>query len=186
MAQLSATTGFAHASEIAVQNALLFLGSLSREELSTVLSLIEDDILRLYENTNAILTDGGTITYSTTTVSFTESLELHLNSLEAGGAPKVIDLGSTIRTISADGRMIYATVNRSAGTAIITDDAATLPAVDSTNKEIFLIAKRVDSPTLGARLYFRNGTTLNAGDEVLLGSSGSGGSAGYARIFINN
>lgn len=184
MAQIPSTQGNAQGSEIAIQVALAFLGSLSREDLQTVLGLIEDDILRLYEDRNVLLTDGGTITFSTTTVSFTESLKLHINSKEAGGAPTIIDLGSTTRNISADGRMIYATVNRGAGTAVITDDAATLPAVDSSNKEIFLIAKRVDSGTLGPRLYFRNGTALNSGDEVQLGSSG-GGAAGYSRIFIN-
>ena len=44
--------------------------------------------------------------------------------------------------------MIYAVINRTAGTATVTDDSSTLPTVTSADQEVFLIAKRMDSGTV--------------------------------------
>lgn len=164
------------ASDIAVQDALPLLGTSSREELKQVLTNTDADLAKLFEDRNILLVDGGLITYSGTTVSFSEALKLHVNSKIAGGSPTIIDLGSTTRTISASGRMIYAVIDRSLGTATITDDASTLPSVVAANLEVFLIAKRVDAADTTKRLYFRNGTTLNEGQTARLGFGGDLGS----------
>lgn len=165
MAQIPATRGNPQASEIAVQTALPMVGALSREDLQTTLDLANNEIAKLFEDRNIELVDGGIITVNSTatTVAFSSSLKLHVNSLVAGGSPVIIDLASTTRTVSADGRMIYAVINRSAGTAVVTDDSATLPAVTSANQEVFLIAKRV-----GTTIYFRNGFTISAGNSSAL------------------
>lgn len=184
MATIPSTRGNAQASEIAVQDALPLVGSASREDGQTVLDTVDADLARLYEDRNATLTDGGTITFTGTAIQFTENLNLHLNSQVAGGAPTIINLGSADRTVDNDGDMVYATLNRTGGTAVVTADATTLPAVVAANKEVFLIAKRVDTTGGIKRLYFRNGTVLDEGQSVSLGASGSGAGS-YARIFIN-
>lgn len=178
MSVIPNTRGNPQASDIAVQTALPMVGTASREDGQTALSNIDAELAKLFEDRNATLVGGGLITYLGTTVQFTQPLELHLNSKVAGGAPTVIDLTATTRTISATGRMIYAVVNRGAGTAVVTDDAPTLPAVTSTNQEVFLIAKRVDSPEPLQRLYFRTGMALDQGQTARLGSSGSGSGSG--------
>ena len=113
------------------RSALSMIGSAANAELDDILSFIDPELAKLFEDRNILLTDGGQITYTGTSVMFSESLRLSINSQVAGGAPTVIDLGSTTRTISLSGRMIYAVINRLAGTAVITDDAATLPAQTS-------------------------------------------------------
>jgi len=178
MATIPNTRGNPQASDIAVQSALPLNGSGAREDLQTVLTTADSDAGRLYEDRNALLTDGGLITFLGTSVQFTGSLKLSLNSRVTGGAPVVIDLGSTTRNVSADGRMIYAVINRTAGTATVTDDAATLPSTVAANKELFLIAKRVDSADGIKRLYFRQGSALNEGGSARLGASGSGNGSG--------
>ena len=118
------------------------------------------------------------ITFLGTTVQFTQALKLHINSKVAGGAPVIIDLGATTRTTSADGKMIYAVINRTAGTATVTDDSSTLPTVTSADQEVFLIAKRMDSGDGVKRLYFRNGSAFDEGQTARLGSAGSGTGGG--------
>lgn len=176
MPQIPNTRGNPQASDVAVQSALSFNGSATREDLQTVLSTNDADVARLHEDRNVLLTDGGLITFLGTSVQFTSNLKISINSRIAGGSPVVIDLGNTTRSVSADGRMIYAVLNRTAGTAVVTDDASSLPSVTSANKEVFLIAKRVDSADGVKRLYFRSGMALNEGQSARLGSSGSGGS----------
>lgn len=178
MAQIPTTRGNPQASDIAVQSALPFNGGLSREDLQTVLNTNDADIAKLYEDRNALLTDGGLISYTGTQVQFTEDLKLEINSKVAGGSPVIINLGQATLDISANGRMIYAVIDRSLGTAVVTDDSATLPAVVAANKEVFLIAKRSDSDDGIKRLYFRSGTALDEGDTVRLGASGSGDGGG--------
>ncbi len=172
MAQIPTTRGNPQASEIAVQDALTILGSLSREDLQTTLGLINADTGMFLEDRNILLTQGGNITFTGTQVQFTEALKLEINSQTGGGAPTVIDLGSSNRSVSADGRMIYAVIDRSAGTATVTADAATLPTVTSANKEVFLIAKRVDDGAGIKKLYFRNGFTLEENQSAYMTKSG--------------
>ncbi len=178
MSIIPSSQGAIQASNMAVQDALPLIGSPSRENLQSVVNSIDSDLAKLFENNNVQLIDGGLITYLGTTVQFTQALKLHINSKIAGGAPVIIDLASTTRTVSADGRMIYATINRTAGTATITDDASTLPTVVAANKEVFLIAKRMDSGDGIKRLYFRNGSAFDEGQTARLGSAGSGTGVG--------
>lgn len=184
MATIPNTRGNPQASDVAVQTALPMVGSASREDLQATLGFVDAELAKLFEDRNIQLIDGGLITFLGTTVQFTQPLKLHINSKIAGGAPVIIDLDDTTRTVSADGRMIYAVVNRTGGTAVVTDDAATLPAVTSADQEVFLIAKRSDSGDGIKRLYFRNGTTLDEGQTARLGSSGSG--AGDASAYVES
>ncbi len=174
----SSTLDSTISSGIDVNVALPMTGTSADVNLSTVLDSMDSNLTMLYEDRNVTLANGGFVTYLGTTVQFTEALELHFNSKEAGGGPVIVSLGSTTRTISASGRMIYAVVNRSAGTAVVTDDAATLPTVVSANQEVWLIAKRVDDGSGVKRLYFRNGAAFNEGQSARLGSAGSGSGGG--------
>lgn len=150
------------------------IGNTANEAGNSVLSKIDAELAKLFEDRNVLLTDGGLITFTGTQLQFTEALKLTLNQKISGAAPQVIDLAATTRTLSATGRMIYAVIDRGAGTATVTDDATTLPAAVAANQEVFLIAKRVDATDGTQRLYFRNGMALNAGQTVRLGASGSG------------
>lgn len=156
-----------------LRNQLPMIGNSVDETGDSVLSKIDAQLAKLFEDRNALLTDGGIITFTGTSVQFTEALKLSLNS-KIDGSVQVIDLGSTTRNLSASGRMIYAVIDRTAGTATITDDATDLPEVTSADQEVFLIAKRVDATDGTQRIYFRNGSALNAGQSVRLGAAGSG------------
>ena len=161
-----------------LRSALGMVGSAANDTADTILPKIDAELAKLFEDRNIQLTDGGLVSFLGTSVQFTQSLKLHVNSRVAGGSPVIIDLAATTRNVSADGRMIYAVINRTAGTATVTDDATTLPAVTSANQEVFLIAKRVDSPDGVKRLYFRNGSAFNEGQSARLGSAGSGSGSG--------
>lgn len=174
MPVISATRGVPQGTDIAIQSALPLVGSASRQDLQDVLNSTDAALARLHEDRNVLLTDGGLITFTGTDVQFTEDLKLTLNSKVAGGAPTVINLGSSTVSLASSGDIWYAVVNRAAGTAT-TSVASSLPAVTSTNVEVFLIAKRVDAGDGTQRLYFRTGTALNAGQTVRLGASGAGG-----------
>ncbi len=153
------------------------IGSAANDTLESIFPKINDELAKLYEDKNILLTDGGIVNYLGTTVTFTEDLNIVLNSKISGASPQIISLASTTRTISATGKMIYAVINRTAGTATVTDDATTLPAVTSANQEVFLIAKRIDAGDGTKRLYFRNGTVLNEGQAIRLGAGGGGSSS---------
>lgn len=145
------------------------IGSASGDTLDTIFPKINDELAKLFEDRNVFLVGGGSIAVDTagSSVTFSSALSLHLNSLVAGGSPTIVDLTATTRAFSADGRMLYAVVNRTAGTAVVTADSATLSAVTSANQEVFLIAKRV-----GTTIYFRNGQTFAAGMSGQLGRVG--------------
>lgn len=153
------------------RSALAMIGSLANDSLDTILPKINDELAKLFEDRNISLVDGGLISFpfAATTVTFSTNLRLHINSQVAGGAPTVIDLGSTTRTLSADGRMVYAVIDRIAGTASVTDDATTLPAQTSANQEVVLIAKRSDSGDGTPRVYFRGGFSLSRGQSSRFG-----------------
>ena len=160
------------------RSALSMVGSAANAQLDSILSSVDGELAKLFEDRNALLTGGGQISYTGTTLQFTEALAIELNSKVSGGSPTVISLGNTTRNVSASGRMIYAVINRTAGTATVTDDATSLPAVTSSNVEAFLIAKRVDAADGTKRVYFRNGMALDEGQTVRLGSAGSGSGSG--------
>lgn len=157
-------------------DALPLVGSAANATLKLILSTIDADLAKGFEDRNILLTDGGQITFTGTQVQFTENLNIALNSRIAGGAPVVISLGSSTQTFG-NGDMWYAVINRTAGTATTTI-ASTLPSVVAANLEVFLIAKRVDAGDGTQRLYWRNGMALNAGQTVRLGASGSGSGSG--------
>ena len=148
------------------------VGSAANATFSSILPLIDAELSKLYEDRNILLTDGGLITYTGTQLQFTENLNLTVNSRVAGGSPVIISLGSSTVTF-ANGDMWYAIINRTAGTAT-TAVASTLPAVTSSNQEVFLLAKRDDAGDGTQRVYFRSGMAMNSGQTVRLGSAGTG------------
>lgn len=157
---------------------LPMVGNSANELGDSVLSKIDAQLAKMFEDRNILLTDGGVVTFTGTAVQFTEAINIVLNQKISGAAPQIISLAATTRTVSANGRMIYAVINRTAGTATVTDDATTLPAAASANQEVFLIAKRIDATDGTQRLYFRNGAAFNAGQSARLGSAGSGSGSG--------
>jgi len=173
MAVISNTRGNPQATDVAVQTATPMLGGASREDLQTVLSNVDSEIAKLFEDRNIVLADGGTLSYaagSPSVLTLSATLKLHINSQVAGGSPTVITVTGTSFNFSATGRMLYAIVDRIAGTATVTSDSATLPAVTALNQEVVLIAKRIDSAS--DRIYLRNGQTLGNGDSAQLGAAG--------------
>lgn len=160
--------------------ALPMVGSSAGDSLDTILAKVDPEIAKLYEDRNITLTQGGIITFTGTSLQPSEALKLEINSQIAGGAPTIIDLGATARAFSADGRMLYAVINRTGGTATVTADAATLPAVTSANSEVFLIAKRRDAGDGTKRVYIMNSGAMDEGQTSRLGASGSGSSSGAA------
>lgn len=175
MAQIPTTRGNPQASEIAVQNALDFIATLSREDLQTVLEATQTDLSRLYEDRNILLAQGGVLTFTGTELQLTENLNLILSTEEPAGTT-TIDLGAGPFTFTNDGDVLYATIDRSLGTAT-TNVSSSMPSTNN-SKEVFLIAKRIDTPGTEQRLYFRSGTALDAGQSASLGASGSGTGAG--------
>ena len=168
------TQGFGFPNYYVVDSSNLTLGIKSLDEgLYVTSKSSEQKFNQLFQDRNFVLTQGGIITFTGTSVTFTEPLRLEINnSVTVGASPLIVDLGSTTRTVSATGRMIYAIVNRIAGTATVTDDAATLPDINNSDREVFLIAKRQDAGDGTRRLYFRNGVTINENQAIRLGSSG--------------
>jgi hypothetical protein len=176
MPTISTNLGNPQATDVAVETALPFIGNVSREDLQSTLGQADAEISKLYEDRNVLLTQGGQITYSGdgTELTFGESLKLEINSQVAGGTPTVITLiiaGSYPSSFTASGNMIYAVVDRTGGTATVTYNATTLPAVVNANQEVFLIAKRDDAAGPIPRCYFRDGTVLNAGQTARLGQT---------------
>jgi hypothetical protein len=155
--------------------ALPQVGSAANETLKAILPAIDAELSKLFEDRNLLLVDGGTITVNTdaTSVSFSASLKLHVNSLVSGLPPSVIDLASTTRAFTANGNMLYAIINRTVATATVVTDASSLPSQIAANQEIVLIAKRV-----GTSIYFRNGSAIPAGRSVTLGASDLYGNLG--------
>lgn len=160
------------------RTALPMVGSSANASLDSILALIDPQLSKLFEDRNVMLQDGGLLTYTGTALQFTEALKIAVNERVSGAAPLVIDLTATTRAFSASGRMLYAVIDRSAGTATVTADATSLPAVVAANQEVFLIAKRVDATDGTKRLYFRSGMAMDEGQTVRLGSSGSGTGSG--------
>lgn len=123
---------------------LPMIGNSADEAGDSLLSKIDAQTSKLFEDRNVMLTDGGLVTFTGTQIQFTEALNLVLNQKVSGATPQIISLAATTRTVSASGRMVYAVVDRTAGTATVTDDATTLAAAASANQEVFLIGKRVE------------------------------------------
>jgi hypothetical protein len=154
--------------------ALSMAGSSANDSLDTIFPKIDAELAKHFEDRNILLTDGGTITFTGTQLQFTENLNIVLNQKISGAAPQIISLGSANVNFSATGQMWYAVIDRTAGTAVSTTGATSLPSATSPNQEVFLIAKRVDAGDGTQRVYWRNGMALNAGQSVRLGASGSG------------
>jgi hypothetical protein len=146
-------------------------GTAANATADTVLTSHDSLLQKLFTDRNAQLTDGGLISLNQagTSLSFTQNLKLVLDSNTAGSAPISISLGSATQTLAA-GTMIYAVINRGAGTAVVST-GLTLPAVSSANQEVFLIAKREASADGTIRVYFRNGHALAVGQSIRLGDA---------------
>jgi hypothetical protein len=156
------------------------LGSASNDTLDTIFPKINNEIAKLFEDRNILLTQGGLITFTGTQVEFTETLYLVLNQKISGAVPQIISLGSSTQLFTNSGDMLIATVDRTAGTAVLSvvTSGNPLPAVDSSNQDVFLIAVRYDAVDGTQRLYWRTGMAMNAGQTIRLGSSGSGSGSG--------
>jgi len=161
--------------QVSNKPSLPFIGGGASATVRALFTLIDPQLSKLFEDRNAELANGGLIAFPAagTSVTFSENLYLHLNSLVAGGSPTIVDLGSATRTLSANGRMVYAVVDRGAGTAVVTDDSSMLPSVVAANQEVFLIAKRVDTSGGIKRVYFRSGFALSQGQTARLGNAGT-------------
>ena len=162
--------GNPQASDIAVEAVLPMTGNASRQDAQSTLAQNDAEVSKLFEDRNAQLSQGGLISFSGTQLTFTENLTLEINSQVAGGSPTVISLGMGPYNVPASGDMVYAVINRTLGTAVVTDSATSLPAVNASNQEVFLIGKRNDAADLTMRFYFRDGTAMNAGQTIRLGA----------------
>lgn len=182
MTQIPTTRGAIQSSEIASTSGHTFIATLAREEIDSIFGVVNDDLQRVHGDRNVFLVGGGTLTFTGTALTFTEDLKLVFHSTESGSTVTV-NLGTTGFNFTTDLRITYAIVDRTAGTFSLGDNSTVTPPLTS-EKEVFVLARRVDSIAEGPRLYLRNGTALNAGDSVSLGASGSGG-GGYARIFLS-
>lgn len=163
------TISFLDARQSVLRASQSTLGTAANDTLDTIFPKIDAELGKLFEDRNVTLSGGGTISVNSagTSVSFSSSLVLTVNSKVAGGSPTTISLGSATAAFSADGNMLYATINRTAGTAVVTADQASLPQVLAANLEIFLLAKRI-----GTTIYFRNGLTIQAGRVGAIGGAG--------------
>jgi len=156
------------------------IGNAANTGVDTLLSNIDGEMGKLFEDRNILLTDGGTITFTGTQVQFTDNLKITVNQKISGAVPQVISLGSSSQNFTNSGDMLVAVLNRTAGTAtlsIVTNGSALSAAVNA-NQEVFLIAKRVDAADGTQRLYWRNGFAQNAGQTLRLGQGGGSGTSG--------
>ena len=157
-----------------LRSALSMVGSSAHATLDTILPAIDSELSKLFSDRNIHLADGGAITFSGSTLSFTEPLLLTIdNPIGSGNIPPVVvSLSATSRTLN-NGDMLYATVNRTAGTATlsIATAASGMPGMSSANQDNFLIAKRQDSADGTATVYFREGTAILSGQTARLGAA---------------
>lgn len=182
MAIIPSTRGNPQATDIAVETALSMVGNGSREDLQATLGFADAEIAKLFEDRNVLLAGGGTITNTSgTSLSFGSNFTLYVNSNVAGASPYSISIDSSPWSFSSDGNMVYAVINRTAQTMTLTTDASTLPAVTSSNQEVFLLAKRV-----GTTIFFRNGSSLASGSSGTLGNIASGTSTTNSMVSNNN
>jgi hypothetical protein len=160
--------------------ALNMAGTSNPATVDSILSAIDPLVSKLYADRNAILTDGGLITFNGSSVTFTENLKLKLFSTLAGGTLS-LSLGNSPISVN-NGDIIYAVIDRTLGTATIStvSSGTGMPAVNNANQEAFLIATRIDALDGTKRVYFRNGTAINDGQTVRLGAAGSSGGGGSA------
>lgn len=166
--------------------ALSMVGSAANDAADTLFPKIDAEIAKLFEDRNIVLAGGGIVSLTVSgTIAFSEALELHVNSLVSGAAPTVISLTATSRSLTANGNMVYAVVNRSAGTATVTSDVNSLPATVAANQEVFLIAKRIDSGPI-VRVYFYGGFSLSAGLSSRLGYSGAQFDTEFAAVDVTD
>jgi hypothetical protein len=166
-----------------LRTALNMAGTAAGASVDSILLATDPLIAKLYQDRNAILTDGGTVTFTGTQVQFSETLNLNLEQqIGTAATPTVISLGSASQTFTLSGDILYAIVNRNAGTAtlaIASPNAGSptfVPAASSTNQDIFVIAIRKDALDGTQRLYFRNGFSMNAGQTLRVGQGGGSGS----------
>lgn len=172
MSQIPVNRGNPQFSDIAAQTATPMIGGLSREDGQTILNNIDSELAKIFENQNMLLTGGGTITNTGgTSLSFTSNFTLYINSNIAGASPYTLSIGSSPWAFTADGNMAYILItSRSAGTFTLFTDVSSLPAVNSTNQEVLMIAKRV-----GTSIWVGGKTSIPSGASVVLGTISASG-----------
>ncbi len=156
--------------QVVLRSSQAMIGTVSNDTLDTIFPKINNEIAKLFEDRNVLLTQGGLITFTGTQVEFTEILYLVINQKISGAVPQIISLGSSTQSFASSGDMLIATLDRTAGTAALSVVTAgnALPAVNSTNQEVFLIAVRYDAVDGTQRLYWRTGMAMNAGQTISL------------------
>ena len=121
------------------------IGSASGATLDTIFPKINDELKKLFEDRNVLLTDGGIITWTGTQIQFTENLKLQFNQTAAAenyGLAWVFGIDGWVFTLSSPGN-------------------ATAGAVYSNNGNNYTVNNTITG-----------GTTLNTGGVALSQTSG--------------
>ena len=155
------------------QHTLLpMIGNTADEQLDSVLSKYDAEIMKLYQDRNVMLLGGGFMSWSGTNLTLTDTFVLAINQRgSAGGTPTMITLTGTSFSFSTADSMLYAVVDRVAGTATLTANATSVPGASGSNQEVFVLGRRRDVSGI-SRLYLMNGQSLLQGQSARLGMPG--------------
>lgn len=166
-----------------LNTALPMVGTISGATVDQILPVLDSEMGKLYEDRNGQLSDGGLITFTGTEVTFTEPLNFILNQRTTGALPTTFQLTSGPISLS-NGDTFIATINRTANsvTTSTVPSGTALPAANSTNQDVFVIIRRIDSVDGTQTVYFRNGMSLITAQSARLGSPGAGSSGGGAPV----
>jgi hypothetical protein len=181
----STSQGWPLATDVAVGDALATVGSAARQELQDVLNSTDSALEKLFADRNTLLADGGTLSWSSGSLTTTTTFKLHINATN-GTTPVTKTITGTAFTFDADGKMLYVTLdNRTADSTLsggnVVANSATLPDPTSTAQDVVLIAKRI-----GTQLYFRNGVIFDDGQTATMASSGGGSGSGEINVVENS
>jgi hypothetical protein len=122
--------------------------------------------LNTRQDRNAYLTDGGTWTWNSGTLSWSGTVVLR-----RGGLGDDLIAANSLAGIVSEGHIVYMDVDRDAANAANTASAGTLTladALNNTDERIILGVRGADG-----KLYLRDGTIFSDGDSKTLGSLNS-------------
>ena len=148
------------------------------ESLTARSGVLTDAMGDQQEDRSGYLRSDNTITWSGTQLEFTADLVLELINTKSGTltAHSIALAGSPVAV--ADGESLYVAIDRTAASEIVTlvnSGATPIPAQTQTDKDIFVLFRRVDvSGTAYLHIPFHK-QVLETGQSVRLGASGGGG-----------